>query len=178
MKQHLWGPDLSSSMQGAGGDGGLVAGTVYNQDATLCPTFDGNGNVTALVDSEDHSLAVVYEYDLFGNLLGARGDFADENPFRFSTKHHDDESGLVYYGYRFYDPALGRWLNRDPIGELGGLNLYEYAGNEPVAHLDAFGDVAVQSGALDQQPSFGWWRPPVVPPWPSSLCLAGIAQTP
>ena len=48
---------------------------------------------------------------------------ADDNPFRFSTKYLDTESGLIYYGFRYYSPSLGRFLNRDPLGEEGGPNL-------------------------------------------------------
>jgi RHS repeat-associated protein len=46
------------------------------------------------------------------------------NPFRFSTKYQDDETGLLYYGYRYYNASTGRWLNTDPLEEDGGLNLY------------------------------------------------------
>lgn len=60
-------------------------------------------------------------------------------PFRFSTKFTDVESGLVYYGYRFYDPSLGRFINRDPIGESGGTNLYGFVGNGPVNRSDFLG---------------------------------------
>ena len=55
-----------------------------------------------------------------GNLVRQTGPYAASNPYRFSTKYHDDETGLVYYGYRYYSPNLGRWLSRDPIGERGG----------------------------------------------------------
>jgi RHS repeat-associated protein len=56
---------------------------------------------------------------------------AKANPFRFSTKYQDDETGLLYYGYRYYDPGTGRWPNRDPIGQWGGDNLYGFVGNAP-----------------------------------------------
>jgi len=58
---------------------------------------------------------------------------------RFSTKPYDEVTGLSYYGYRFYNPALGRWMTRDPIGEKGGLNLYGFVGNNPVNRIDPFG---------------------------------------
>ena len=58
---------------------------------------------------------------------------------RFSTKYFDSETGLYYYGYRFYSPQLMRWLNRDPIGEEGGLNLYGFCGNNPVSRFDVDG---------------------------------------
>ena len=77
--------------------------------------------------------------DPFGNIIRQTGDAADDNPFRFSTKYHDDETGLVYYGFRYYDPELGRWLSRDPLEEEGGLNLYGFVGNEPIGRWDALG---------------------------------------
>jgi RHS repeat-associated protein len=61
------------------------------------------------------------------------------NPFGFSTKYRDAESGFLYYGYRYYDPATGRWPNRDPIGERGGRNLYGFVANCPVYRVDALG---------------------------------------
>jgi RHS repeat-associated protein len=64
---------------------------------------------------------------------------AFENPFRFSTKYQDDETGFLYYGYRYYDPDPGRWLNRDPIEEEGGVNVYTFVSNEPDTRSDYLG---------------------------------------
>jgi RHS repeat-associated protein len=64
---------------------------------------------------------------------------AADNAYRFSTKYADDETGLVYYGYRYYEPVTGRWVNRDPIGERGGVNLYGMVGNHPNASVDPLG---------------------------------------
>jgi len=100
---------------------------------------DGNGNVMALVSAADGSVAARYEYGPFGELIRATGPVAKTNPFLFSTKYYDWETGLYYYGYRYYDPGTGRWLNRDPIGERGGLNLYAYAFNDPVNEVDPYG---------------------------------------
>src|SRR5205823_1690335 len=61
------------------------------------------------------------------------------NVYRFSSKEIHPNSGFYYYGYRFYDPGLQRWLNRDPIGEDGGLNLYQFVLNSPVMGHDPFG---------------------------------------
>jgi RHS repeat-associated protein len=63
-----------------------------------------------------------------------------------STKHHDDETGLVYYGYRYYAPELGRWLNRDPVEEEGGLNLYGFVDNNPLYYVDPDGQQAIAIG--------------------------------
>ncbi len=64
---------------------------------------------------------------------------AKANPFRFSTKFQDDEADVLYYGYRNYNPSVGRWLIRDPIEEEGGGNLFAFLGNDPADDLDELG---------------------------------------
>lgn len=61
------------------------------------------------------------------------------NPKGFSAKYHDAETDLLYYGYRFYNPSLGRWLSRDPIEEAGGKNLYGFLHNGPEGFVDSHG---------------------------------------
>ena len=60
-----------------------------------------------------------------------------------STKRGDFKSGLVYFGYRFYVPHLGRWLNRDPLQEQGGINLYGYVHGDPLGYVDPDGRYAI-----------------------------------
>ena len=60
-----------------------------------------------------------YEYGPFGEVLRATGPMAKANPFRFSTKYQDDETDLLYYGYRYYNASTGRWICRDPNQDLG-----------------------------------------------------------
>jgi RHS repeat-associated protein len=60
-------------------------------------------------------------------------------PFRFQTKYYDRESGLLYFGHRYYAPSTGKWLTRDPLGERGGLNLTQAFGGDPVNGVDAVG---------------------------------------
>ena len=100
--------------------------------------YDGNGNVTTLSDAQGNSIGH-YRYDGFGNALEVSGSSAQENEHRFSTKELHVPSGLYYYGFRFYSPALGRWINRDPIGEMGGVNLYQMVGNSAVNSVDSYG---------------------------------------
>jgi RHS repeat-associated protein len=65
---------------------------------------------------------------------------ARANPFRFSTKYQDDETDLLYYGYRYYNAGTGRWLSRDPAEEeMGGPNLYGFVLNSPVNEVDGLG---------------------------------------
>jgi RHS repeat-associated protein len=67
------------------------------------------------------------------------GSQAAQNPFRFSTKFADDESGLVYYGYRYYNPSMGRWISRDPLEETIVEHLYQFSLNRPTTHIDVVG---------------------------------------
>jgi RHS repeat-associated protein len=64
---------------------------------------------------------------------------AKVNPFRFSTKLQDDETDLLYYGYRYYNPSTGRWNSRDPIEERGGLDLNAFCGNDALNNCDPLG---------------------------------------
>src|SRR6266545_7180181 len=86
------------------------------------------------------TVAARYEYGPFGNTLRLSGEpVALDNPFRFSTKFQDDYAELLYYGFRFYNSSTGRWLNRDPISEAGGFNLYGFCRNDPIYYIDAYG---------------------------------------
>ncbi len=122
VRSYVWGLDLSGTTDGAGGIGGLLMVKNHADGTTHFPAYDGNGNIMALVKT-DKTVTARYEYGPFGELIRASKSFARSNPFRFSTKYCDEETGLVYYGYRYYVPSLGRWLSRDPIGEEGGNNL-------------------------------------------------------
>jgi RHS repeat-associated protein len=99
---------------------------------------DGNGNITALINGLQFIVAK-YEYDPFGAILSSCGPLADANLYRFSSKEYHVNSGLIYCLYRFYDPNLQRWNNRDPIAEIGGVNLYAYCGNDSVDWTDPLG---------------------------------------
>ena len=136
----LWGLDQSGSVQGPGGVGGLIKVIYYGAAKTNCfVAYDGNGNVSALVNAASGVTVANYEDGPFGKLLQASGPMARMNPLRFSTKYDDDESDFLYFGYRCYDPNTGRWLSKDPSGEQGGLNLYVMTANESVNLTDALG---------------------------------------
>jgi RHS repeat-associated protein len=119
------GNDLGGGLENAGGIGGLLARTDSPQVALgnpLAHAFyhcDGNGNVTCLMDPSG-GVAARYTYDPFGNVIAMSGVLATANLYRFSSKEYHPNSGLVYYLYRYYDPNLQRWVNRDPIEEGGG----------------------------------------------------------
>jgi len=172
-RTYTWGLDLSQSLHGAGGVGGLLAAvetqgtSSTSDDEVYWFLYDGNGNVGQVLDATDTDpvtdmrIAAHYEYDPYGNpikidndlrsiagqVITADAGYATANPFRFSTKWLDDEidypgtvnDGLYDYGHRYYTPRLGRWLNRDPIGEEGGLNLYGFTRNQPIGGIDPYG---------------------------------------
>ena len=117
-----------------GGIGGLLGMRTAGQDYYYL--YDGKGNVGAVIDSAQ-AVVASYRYDIFGRIMVQSGSL--EQPFQFSTKRYYPELGLNYYGYRFYSPAIGRWLNRDPLGEAGGINLYGFVQNNPVNLIDPWG---------------------------------------
>jgi RHS repeat-associated protein len=142
---YYWGKDLSGELQGAGGVSGLLYLTVSNSSSQLqlyIPCYDNNGNVTKYVDANGNIVAS-YTYDVFDNLISKSGSLADFFRHRFSTKYFDVKTELYYYGYRFYHPVLMRWLNRDPMEEDGGENLYEFCGNNGILEIDWLGCVRV-----------------------------------
>ena len=99
---------------------------------------DGNGNVVSLSDGTQ-TVVASYRYDPFGNTMAATGTLAAANTYRFSSKDVNPAFGLYYYGYRWYAPGLQRWVNRDPVGENGGINLYAVVRNSPLTYRDALG---------------------------------------
>jgi RHS repeat-associated protein len=149
LNSFMWGSDLSGSPQGAGGVGGLLeVSEVSNSQITNCfAAYDGNGNLAALINAADGTSVANYEYGPFGEVVRTTGPMAKANPIRFSTKYDDDESDLLYYGYRYYKASTGTWFSRDPIEESGGNNLYGFVTNNPVQYADVLGlnSVAVYS---------------------------------
>jgi len=131
---YTWGPDLSGSLQGAGGIGGLVFLTDLSGGTrtTHYPGYDGNGNLTSMTNATDGTTSAQYEYSPYGQVLTATGPYADTNPIRFSTKYTDEETQLAYFGYRYYNSDTGRWLNRDPMEERYGKDIYAYLQNCPI----------------------------------------------
>ena len=132
----FWGLDLSGTLQGAGGVGGLLAVSCNGQ--FYFPTYDNNGNITKYID-ESGSVVAAYEYDDFGRAISQSGPLANLFRHRFSTKYYDPEPGLYYYGRRFYSIDWRIWINRDPIEESGGWNLYGFCCNNSVGKWDRLG---------------------------------------
>ena len=107
---------------------------------------DANMNVTALVDAATGLVVERYHYDPYGEVLFMEADWtpraasAFDNAVLYTGRRLDAETGLFYYRARYYDVALGRFINRDPIGYDGSpWNLYEYVGSRPTILLDPLG---------------------------------------
>ena len=145
MSLYVRGLDLSGTAEGAGGIGGLLARSSGYQSGTGSWTShafyhaDGGGNVTFLSPSTYSGTMTRYSYDAYGRSTSENGPLATDNVYRFSSKELHAASGHYYYGYRFYDPQAQRWINRDPLGEAGGVNLYGFVGNGPVGAVDPSG---------------------------------------
>jgi RHS repeat-associated protein len=134
--------DVSGTLQGAGGVGGLLKAeeTIGTAASSHYPWYDGNGNVVGLMRGNG-TVDAVYRYSAFGGKAEVSvnsSTFAARNPYRFSTKYLDAEVETTY-GYWHYATALGRWPSRDLIVERGGVNLYGMCYNNAVSFFDLLG---------------------------------------
>jgi RHS repeat-associated protein len=106
------------------------------------PIHDHNGNVATLLDLEGNTVET-YRYTAFGEetIFNSNGDplSLSQNPWRFSSKRKDEETGFIYFGRRYYDPSTARWVSPDPLGFSAGPNLYAYVMNNPLTHIDHYG---------------------------------------
>ena len=109
--------------------GGSNAGSYYY-------SRDHLGSIREVTDASGE-LQARYDYDAYGNSVVVEGKMNVD--FGFTGHYFHAPSGLSLTLYRAYNPALGRWISRDPIGEKGGINLYGYVENNPVNFLDPFG---------------------------------------
>lgn len=129
------------------------------------PLHDHQGNVTGLVNAKSGKLTESYRYTAFGEeqIFDAQGNCLDAsiNPWRFSSKRVDTETGFVYFGRRYYEPASGRWITPDPIGREGGPNLYAYVLNRTLTHSDLYGLYGTNGAGGGYNPvnaAFNWTR--------------------
>jgi RHS repeat-associated protein len=138
VRTYVWGTDVGGARGGSGGVGGLL---LVSDAAGLAHFFaeDGRGNVTGLVHAVTGAVSARYDYAPFGETVRREGAATVWNPWRFSTRYADEETGLLYFGYRYLDPARGRWISRDPYAESGGLNLYGFVDNAPTEWVDPLG---------------------------------------
>ena len=134
--EYFWGPDLSNTLQGAGGVGGLLA--VSQNGQFYFPVYDNLGNVVKYLDENDDIVAEYY-YDDLGRIFFATGHMSHFLYFRFSTKYNDMETRTSCFPYRHYAIDLGCWLSRDLGEDIGGVNLYTYCNNCSQLFCDPYG---------------------------------------
>jgi RHS repeat-associated protein len=136
---------------------------------------DGLGSITSLSDSAG-ALAKTYTYDSYGKLIASTGTLT--NPFQYTGRDFDSETGLSFNRARYFDPSTGRFLSEDPLGFLGsGSNSYRYVGNSPTNLIDPFGlttcVVTPTMGTIcyDWNTNWNWLEPqgPQAPPLPPDL---------
>jgi RHS repeat-associated protein len=118
--------------------------------------FDANGNVRQSIDTDTGIVSPHYEYDPFGKVMRSVSQLDFDEVYQFSSKYLDKEYRLSYYGYRYYHYDLGRWIKKDPIGEIGGKNLYGFVKNAVMTYADRWGLVLV---AVDGTDSRDWLKP-------------------
>jgi RHS repeat-associated protein len=99
---------------------------------------DHLGSIRLVTDAAG-AVANRYDYDAFGNLEPTSYETVS-NPFGFTARERDAESGLMFYRARYYDPKIGRFISEDPIGfDAGDANLYRYVFNSSVMSTDPSG---------------------------------------
>ena len=113
-------------------------------------TRDHLGSIREMLKS-DGNVVGRFDYDPYGRSTTVKNTVPD---FNFTGLYRHSASNIDFAVYRAYDPDLGRWLSRDPIGESGGLNLYGYVANGPTGDIDPLGHdviVLLASKAV-------WWQ--------------------
>ncbi len=142
---------------------------------TYVPIYDLQGNIVCMLDSMRRKIVESYHYSVYGEeqITNGKGkpvsDSSIGNPWRYRAKRTDKEVGLIFFGYRYYDPGTGRWISPDPAGTIDGPNLYAFVRNNPIKYVDYFGfnSVAENCGCvLHGHP--GWHNAP-----PDCVCICG-----
>lgn len=105
--------------------------------AFAVPLFDGTYTLRYLIDPSSHEILNEYEFDPFGNPLHIAETL--HNPYRYALKHYDEETDLIYFGKRYYNPATKRWITPDPAGPIDLVNLFTFVRNNPFRYHDYVG---------------------------------------
>ena len=148
----LRGPDVSGTLEGAGGARGVLA-VLKDDSSWKAVAADTLGNVLALAGVNGDFTRRTFDpwgnplvRDASGSLRAStlterRADY-DALPLAWASQEVDPDTGLTHYHFREYSPSLGGWLTTDPIGLAGGyLNLRSYLGNRPADALDVWGEI-------------------------------------
>jgi RHS repeat-associated protein len=164
LKSFVWGLDTTGRLDGGDGSGGLLIVHDATSGSGVFVVSDANGNTWSTLDTATARRTATVDYSPFGSIIG--GDDATPTiPFSWGQKYLDRETGLVYYGFRYYSPSQGRFISRDPLSDpvspgqfpenrrlmklarafkerLGpslDLNPYVFADNDPINKTDLYG---------------------------------------
>jgi len=119
----------------------------YKTSANAIPSYyyyvtNLQGDVVSILDANGNEKAS-YSYNAWGKILSSTGDMASVNPLRYRGYYYDDDTGFYYVCSRYYDPQIGRWISVDnqlSTGNMTGMNLFVYCGNNPVNRTDPTGE--------------------------------------
>src|SRR5690606_7564781 len=155
VSSYIWGPDFSDAQGAAGGAGALLG--QYNSSGTLTYAVpDVPGSIVGYLNTSGNFVSA-REFSPTGEQINSFGSSAADYPIGYAGQYTDFETGLIYYGYRYYNPRHGRFINRDPIEEAGGNNLFAFVGNAPTRGWDVLGLCFFSDGR--------WWGCPRIFRW-------------
>ena len=109
-------------------------------DRIFAPIHDHRGSVVCLVDAASKKPVECYRYNAYGEVQTFSMETnPTSNAWKFSSKRSDPETGLIFFGRRYFDSSAGRWITKDPLGTPEGINRYAYSLNQPLTRLDLYG---------------------------------------
>lgn len=138
------------------GQGAEISATIAIElrGKAYAPIHDSNGNIVMLLDSLTGQICENYRYSAFGEEIDVESPL---NPWRYSSKRCDPETGFIYFGQRYYNPQTGRFVTSDPLGYDAGPNLYAYVLNNPLIHFDKYGLMGNDNDSVLTDISIAMW---------------------
>ncbi len=171
--------------------GTLIKDYIWTEGMHPVAQIDNNGGIESIIYlytdhlmtnrlATDENQLVVWRWEgeAFGNTLAEEISGVKVN-LRFPGQYFDGETGLHYNHYRYYDPALGRYITSDPIGIDGGANTYTYVSANPTNRYDYFGlfdpadyyqvcncpNITAKRDDINKNPDEPWWSPSKADDW-------------
>lgn len=168
---------------GKGADIGAAI-AIELENTVYIPLHDLFGNITSLIHAQNNYIAATFEYTAYGeSTLYNSYNFSYTSyglqcPWRYQSKRVDDETGLVLFGRRYYDPTVGSWTTTDPEGLSEGPSLYQYLLGNPFVHVDFFGLAVDQETEEPRGAPFVDKDPPIYNPNPNAWMAPLLASNP
>ena len=114
--------------------------SIEKANAVYAPIYDHAYHIRKLVNIESGEVIDYSGFDCYGQNIHHLRPII---PWIYSTQHYDAETQLIYYGNRYYDPAIRRWMTPDPLGPIDSANLYLFVRNNPIKYIDVYGNFAI-----------------------------------